>query len=192
MASDTETANLALQKLGAARITSLTEDSRNARSVNSCYASVRDQELRSNPWNFARRRTTISADINAPVYDFCYAFTMPPDCLRILKPNDPDLDWQFEGEKILTNQPAGNTTAPILNLTYISRITDMNEWDSLAVDTLATRIAIQCCIEIKDSNSNLQGLRDMYKENIRTARHANAMEQIPADAPIDAWELARR
>lgn len=191
MASETETANLALQKLGAARITSLTEDSRNARSINSCYVSVRDQELRSNPWNFSRRRTTIAADANAPAYGYSYAFTLPAECLRILKPSDPDLDWQLEGRKILTNQPEGNSTAPILNLTYVARITDMNEWDVLAVDALATRLAMQCCIEIKDNGSDLKDLREQYKEVVRLARRTNAMEQIPADAPVDSWDLAR-
>lgn len=191
MASDTETANLALQKLGAARITSLTEDSRNARSINSCYASVRDQELRSHPWNFPRRRTTIAADATAPAYGYNYAFTLPADCLRILKPNDTYLDWQIEGKKILTNQPEGNTTAPILNLTYVARITDMNEWDTLAVDALATRLAIQCCIEIKDNGGDLRDLREQYRDVVRLARRTNAMEQIPADAPVDAWDLAR-
>ena len=56
MASEVDICNRALSKLGAARITSLTEDSVNARACNAMYESVRDAELRAHPWNFAMKR----------------------------------------------------------------------------------------------------------------------------------------
>lgn len=52
-------ANRALQHLGATKITSLTDGSRNAASINLCYDKLRKSELRRNVWRFSIRRVTI-------------------------------------------------------------------------------------------------------------------------------------
>jgi hypothetical protein len=57
-----EICNRALQKLGAARITSLTQDTPNARSCNVAYNVLRKAELRSHPWSFAIKRAELAAD----------------------------------------------------------------------------------------------------------------------------------
>ena len=51
MASKVEIANRALQKLGAKRIASLSEDSRNARAINAAYDTLREAELRAHTWS---------------------------------------------------------------------------------------------------------------------------------------------
>ena len=52
---DYEIANLALVRIGAERITSLTDGSRNANEINAVFTLIRDEVLRSHPWNFAIR-----------------------------------------------------------------------------------------------------------------------------------------
>lgn len=52
-------ANRALQHCGAARISSLTEDSKNASEVAFCYDKLRTAELRRNVWRFAIRRAAL-------------------------------------------------------------------------------------------------------------------------------------
>lgn len=192
MSSDVEICNLALQKLGAARITSLTEDSRNARSCNTAYGPMRDRELRTHVWNFARKRVVLAPDATAPVFDFLYAFSIPSDSLRVLPPNDNDLDWQIEGGKILTNTVrtiSGGSAA--LNLVYIAQITDANAMDAAFRDALACKIAEQICEEITQSSDKKQAAVDGYKRAISDAKLANAIEQISADPPTDTWDTAR-
>jgi len=46
-------ANRALQKLGAKSIESLTQDSPNARSMNTAFVKIRDKLIRKYPWSFA-------------------------------------------------------------------------------------------------------------------------------------------
>jgi hypothetical protein len=54
--SQTRVANHALQKLGAQLISSMNEDTREARTVNACYSILRDRELRAHSWNFSIKR----------------------------------------------------------------------------------------------------------------------------------------
>lgn len=58
---DLAVANGALMRLGAAPITSLTEDSDRARLCNAWLARVRREVLRAYPWNVAIRRVRLSA-----------------------------------------------------------------------------------------------------------------------------------
>lgn len=184
--SEVSIANLALQKLGAARVTSLTDDnSAEARACNACYAALRDRELRAHAWNFSIKRQILAPDATAPVFDYAYAFTKPSDCLRILPPNTRALDWHYEGNKILTND--GDT----LNLRYISQVTDPAQFDAMFVETLASRMAWHMAEELTQSNTKkADALRD-YRLSVSEARRANAFEQISSDPPVDEWVAAR-
>ncbi len=55
--SDTGIANVALSRLGAERIASISEDTENARLINAVYGTLRDEVLRAHPWNFAIKRS---------------------------------------------------------------------------------------------------------------------------------------
>ncbi len=51
--------NRALQRCGATRVNSLTEDSKNASEVAFCYDKLRRAELRRNPWRFSIKKAAI-------------------------------------------------------------------------------------------------------------------------------------
>lgn len=188
--SDVAIANMALDKLGAARIVSLGDDSRNARACNACYAQLRDQELRAHGWNFAKTRATLAAHATAPDFDFDYAFPLPTDCLRILPPKRTGLDWTIENHAgrsaILTND------GDAIELVYIARITDPTVFDALFDDALAARMALHMCEEITQSNQKKADAKDDYIGAIRRAKRTNAIEQVPQDAAEDPWLAARR
>jgi hypothetical protein len=181
--------NKALQRLGAARITSLTEDSSNARNCNLCYEDIRDEELRAHVWNFAKKRATLAADATAPDFDYLYAFPLPSDCLRPLPPKRVALDWVIENHQgrpaILTND--GNS----IELTYIARITDPTVFDPLFVKALAMSMAEHMCEDITQSNSKKADAKADRKEALAIARRTNAMENISQEPVEDPWLTAR-
>jgi len=182
--------NLALQKVGDARITSLSDDSPRARSLNASYEIIRDRELRANKWNFAKKRATLAPSAVEPDFDFDYAFPLPTDCLRLLPPNTPSLDWQTESHEdrtsILTND--GDT----LEIQYIARVTDPNQFDVLFVEMLACKLALHLCEDRTQSSTKKADLVQEYKELRREARLVNAFENSSEEAPEDSWLLARR
>lgn len=188
--SDVALVNLALQKLGSARIVSLTEDSRNARSMNACYEHIRNTEMRRHKWNFARRRTTLAASAVAPDHFFNYAYPLPSDSLRLLRPMRRNVDWQIESHEgancILTNEGTS------LEIEYIAKITDPTRFDTCFDEMVACRLADHCCEEITQSNTKQASLREQYKDARAEARRMNAFESDSEDGPEDAWLAARR
>jgi len=187
MASDVSICNLALQKLGASeQITSLTQDSTNARACNLCFEDMRDAELRAHPWSFARKWADLTADSDAPVSDdYAYAFTLPTDCLKVLPPNRNDLDWQIADGQILTNDGTS------IQIRYVRRVTDANAMDPVFRDMLACRIAKQICKKVTGSTSAVDDVDKMYRMARLEARRANAFEQTSDEAPEDTWLTAR-
>lgn len=187
--SEVAICNLALQKLGAKRITSLTEDSVNARECNACYALERDAELRKHPWNFAIKRDSLAAESVAPIFGPTTKCQLPSDFLRLM-PLDPEsqtmtLDWRIEGKYILTYDAAP------LRIRYIYRVTDPNEFDGLFVESLACRIAVQICEKLTQSNVKKADAQKMYDYAVAEAKRVDAMEDVPQDPPDDTWVTAR-
>jgi hypothetical protein len=189
--SDVSICNLALQKLGAARIVSLSDDSRNARSCNAAYEQMRDRELRAYRWNFNKAWSgDLAADATAPTHpDYGYAFPVPTDFLNLRLPADNTLDWilaRHGGRRaVLTND-----SGPI-NVPYGCRITDPTEFDPLFVDALACKLAWHMAEEITQSNQKKADAANEYKMAIAEARRANSFEVLPAAPDDDSWLSAR-
>lgn len=189
MASEVSIANEALDLLGAARITSLTEDSVNAREVNVCYTELRDRELEKHRWRFATARTVLAPDATAPAFDFDYAFPLPTDCLAVRMPARPNLDWQIENHNdvvsILTNE--GDS----IDLIYVKRVTDPNVMVPTFRGALAAMIAWVKCEKITQSNSKKADAKDFYAVQIASARKSNAIQRLADEAPDSSWVTAR-
>jgi hypothetical protein len=191
MADDVSICNLALQRLGAKSISSLTEDSTAARACNRVYEHARDSELRAHPWSFARRRVQVAADATAPTFGFAKRYQLPSDYLRILPTNGYDGssvqdDWQIEGRFIVTND------ASPINLIYLKRVTDENEFDALFTELLVSRIAMDIAEKITQSNRKKEEAIVRYNDAKKEARRVNAFEAPPGELPEDGWVAARR
>lgn len=182
-------ANLALQKLGEPPIVSLTENSAGARAMHACYEAMRDRELRANLWKFAKRRATLAPHATEPEFRYGYAFPVPTDFLRLIKPAVGGLDWHLEyhegGLAILTND--GDT----LEIRYIARITDTTLFDPLFVEMLACKMAWHCAESLTQSNSKKMAALDEYKDVRKEARQVNAFEVASQPTPVDEWLTSR-
>mgnify|MGYP000087068750 CR=1 FL=1 len=187
--SQTRVANHALQKLGAQLITSMDEDTREARTVKACYSILRDRELRAHSWNFSIKRAALAPSATVPAFGFAKAFPLPADCLRILPPAR-HVDWTIENingvSHILTNE------GTVIYLRYVARITDEAVFDELFVDMLACKIAWHCCETITQSNQKKADVMEEYKDARAEARRINAFEQASPQEPEPPWLVARR
>lgn len=186
MASEVGICNIALQKIGAARIVSLKEEGRNANSCNSCYEEMRDAELEAHRWNFAKKRVELTADSEAEIFDDKHVFTLPADCLRVLLPQDIDLDWQIENGQIITNE------AGPLRVIYVRRVTDPNDMNPLFREVVACRVAAQICEQITQSNAKLVAVAEQHRMALKEARRTNAFQSISVEQDQDSWINARR
>ncbi len=198
MSSEVAIANRALTKLGANRILSLDDDVKEARTMNSMFAIVRDSLLRSHWWNFAMTRTTLPKLAAVPAWGYENQYQLPSDCLRVVQVDEyyyasnlndyrttDDALFKIEGRKILTN-----LSAPI-KVRYVFRETDTQQFDALFIEAFASLLAFEACEDITQSNTKKEMIWQAYEKAIRTAKRVDAIEQPPANIADDSWMLSR-
>ena len=174
MASVVQICNSALNQLGAASITALTDNSKNARLCNERYETVRDAVYRSHPWNCLIKRQNLAQDATAPDWGFAKQFTLPSDCLRVLTLDAYNSDYKVEGRKILCNESA-------IRIVYIAQITDPNEMDVLLRETIAAGIAADMSYAITANLQVAKLMNEKYKFKLSEARHTDASEGYNRD-----------
>jgi len=178
---------MALSALGAARITALTEDSKNARECNAIYSLVRDSVLRAHIWNFAIKRVALeSLDVTLDYEDddMTEVYQKPSDIIRIIELNDDEAIYKMEGDYIVSDTAS-------LKCRYIACIEDPTKYDSLFVDTLAAALAARLAYSITSSRSvELQKVQ-IYTEKLKEAKSVDAQEGTPRSGQQDDWLDAR-
>jgi hypothetical protein len=198
MASAIEIANRALTKLGETRILAFTDDTKQARDVNSLFAIVRDAELRSSRWRFALARAQLPALATAPAFGFARQFQLPNDCLKVLEVGTfyPGVDtsdyiqtdnseYAVEGNAVLTNLEAP------LNLRYVKQVTDPTLFDSLFVEAFACRLAAELAETLTESGSKKEMAWREYDRAKSEAIRANSIERPPHKVADDTWVVSR-
>jgi len=169
MASTVDICNGALNQLGATTILSLTEDSKNARLCNSRFTQVRDGVFRSHPWNCLQKRIELAQDTTAPAWGFKYAYTLPADCLRLLRILDYDSNYKVEGRKILSNTET-------MKILYVSRVTDPNEYDESLRETLSAALSADIAFAVTSNNTTATNMYNLFQDKLKDARFVDSTE----------------
>ena len=169
MASVVGICNGALNQLGATTILSLTEDSKNARLCNSRYTQVRDALFRTHPWNCLQKRIELALDASAPTWGFKYSYTLPADCLRLLRILDYDTNYKVEGRKVLSNSET-------MKILYVSRVTDPNEYDELLRETISASLGADIAFGVTSNNQTAKNMYELFKDKLRDSRFVDSTE----------------
>lgn len=183
-ATEVEICNSALIKVGADRITTLDDVNERARLCKEQYPKVRDDLLRSHPWNFAIEREELTVDGTAPVYLFAYRFAVPSLCLRILEVWSNEYDWQREGSFIVTDSAT-------VKIRYIKKITDVTKYDVNFCEALASKLAADISYSLAQSSSLKETLMKQAEMAVRQARSFDAQEGTPQRVVANDWLTVR-
>ena len=185
MVSKTEIANRALSKTGDSRVSNIeTDPSERAQVINSLFDQVRDELLQSYPWNFSIKRVQLAADGTAPAWGYAKRYKLPTDLLGLLYiKNNPK--YLVEGGYILTDEGAP------LYIKYISRVTEVGNFDALFAEALSAELAIEITERISGSNTKKQILAAQRDQIIAKAFAIDAIQDPPQELPEDAWISAR-
>lgn len=185
MASVVDICNRALDKLGQGPIVSLEDGTKSANLCNRNWSLIRDQVLRDHPWNFAVRRVILAPDVNNPAWGFEYRLPLPSNCLRLLEVQNLSTgQYQVEGKAILANDSA-------LKIRFIARVADPNDYDSLFQDAVASRLAVELCESLTQSNSKKELLIQEYEMILTAAKRVDGQENPPVKFEEDEWLLVR-
>lgn len=99
--------------------------------------------------------------------------------------NLPATDWIFEGNLMLTMD-----SGPVM-LRFIADVTDVLLMDDLFCEGLASRIALEVCEPLTQSNAKIQTIASEYKQFMGDARGVNAIENGAVPPPLDDYIMAR-
>lgn len=198
MASEVQIANRALSKLGATRIVTFDDGSKQARFMKANYEIIKRAELRKHLWSFAKRRASLAALTSTPEWGYTYEYQLPDGCLRVIQVNDytvpyglanarqmDDSPYKIEGNKIRTDYKAP------LKIIYLVDVTEDADFDALFVESLASKLAMEGCEEITGSDTKWQKATADYRAAIKDAISTNSIEQPAEPLYDDSWLLSR-
>lgn len=205
MATDVDIANRALSMLGEARITTLTDATKQARAMNARYALLRDAELAAYPWRFSIRRVKLYASGTAPDWGYSTVYALPKDHLRTVKAGGDGTTEQAVGVmyessgysggqravyEIIEGELHTNLSSPV-DYEYIAQITDTTKFDPLFIEALGARLAADAAEELTQSDSKKRHAIGMYEQALNTARRTDALRRPPREKPAGRWHRSR-
>lgn len=189
MASLVSIANLALTVLGADRITSLADNSENARRITAIYDACLEDVLRAHPWNFAIIRQQLSLLSTTPVFGYQYEFQLPGDCLRVIEVSDGTNlieDFTIEGRKLLSSKDS-------VSIKYIGNITDPNQYTSQFIFVFSSRLASEIAYAVTNNKSTAELALQTYMQRLQNAKETDAQESNSVNViDQDDWTINQR
>ena len=96
-----------------------------------------------------------------------------------------DSPWAIEGGILMTDFGAP------LKLRYVRDVTDSGLFVPQFVDVMAAKLAYEACYAITQSREGQQTAMQDYKQAVREAAAANAIEKPPQGMLDDSWMLGR-
>jgi hypothetical protein len=186
MASKVSISNMALVRIGVNSITSLTEDSEQARLCNLVFNQSLDYLLQLYPWNFALVRTSLAQSSSNPIYDYAYQYQLPTDpfCLQVVSVED-GTEYKIEGRLLLTDEQS-------INIIYIKRVTDMNELTALFIETMIFYMGAQLALPLTNNKGMADAMFSQYQVALQKARMRDAQEDTPKAMQEVGWITTRR
>ena len=176
MATEVSICSNALRRLGDSPITSLTEDSERGRLCNAFYEPSRDAILRSHTWNFAINRANLAKLSTSPAFEYANQFALPTDpfCLRVLKMEFEDYEFKIEnlaeqGRVLLTDEGEAK-------IIYIARVTDPSLFDSMFVDVLTAKLAVDLAYPVTNSTTLQAQMQKLFERKLSEARSLDSTE----------------
>ena len=191
--SEVEIANMALDMVKEAPISSFNDDRAPARWMHRNYALYRDVVLTSHIWKFAMARTVLSEDTTKPDFGWASRYRKPDDCLRVLplrfqgSMNGMLIPHEVEGEYILIN-----TTGPV-RIKYVRRVTNVSEYDNapLFIQALAAKLAASIAFWMTGREKIVEFANAQFKEAIIMAQHIDSAEGTEPDQYANAYDEPR-
>jgi hypothetical protein len=184
----TDILNKSLTLIGAAPITSIDDDSTNARILSNVYETALRSILAECKWNFATKRSLLSVVTDVPAwYDVgeVYVYQKPADMIRIFGTNVKKARWREEGDLIYSDT-AG------LGIRYVYYDDVPSHYPSYFVDAFVDRLCSDIAYAIVNSDSLGSKYKQLFESvSLPKAQAANAQTGIQQEHDDVAWTDAK-
>lgn len=188
MATNTDIANRALSRLSQTQITDIAATTVVPTIIRTHFAPLRQEMLRSHPWNFAIRREPLARTVNAPRFGPLYEFLLPPNYLMTVAAFiDMEAYVKIDRYSIENNLFLGSMETA--NLLYVEDKEDPTDWDPSFTEAFVVKLAARCCMQIKGDAQMAQALlQEAIQIEIPEAMLYNAREDTSNEnSPVDEF-----
>ncbi len=175
MPSEVDICNNALGLVGGNFITSLNDDSTEAKLCKRFYPIARDAALEERDWTFATARKSLVKLAEEPAFTWASQFNLPANCMRVISVWGPDAEdgsqteFVKEGVRILCDEE-------VVNIQYIDRLTNPERFSPLFTDALIYAVASKIAIPLTESRSLLSDMLSIYRTRIKEAGANDGMQ----------------
>lgn len=163
-----------MARINGSRITSLSDNTNEAKLCNLIYDDLADEVMAEGPWSSTINRASLAVTSNTPAFGYDYEFQLPvsPKCLRVLHINEDvpgSYDHRIEGDKLLAN-------VSTMKIKYIGRITDTASYDIMLKRAIVSRIAAELAYPLTANASLAQKLFEQYRFDVANGLSADGQQ----------------
>lgn len=164
--TDVQICNLALARLGDAKITTLGDATAQAQYCTLFYAQTVKELQTDLDWQFCRKLASASADGTPPAFGYAARYALPADFLRVLRINGIDEDENFGKWEIIGGFIHTDLTGPI-QLDYVANITAEADFPPIFVELLTAKLAAHLALPLTGSKELFDQMARIYADAIQ-------------------------
>lgn len=174
MATGVSICSNALLMLGSQTINDFNEPLDRAKLASNLYPTIRDDLLRTHPWNCTIKRVLLAPDATPPAFGYANQFELPADFLRVLEVGQAgiQIDYLVEGRSILAD-----ATSVQLRYVYLNEVE--NTWDANLVALLTLGMAAAMAYPITQSAALQASFEQKLAMAKKVARAVDGQEDPP-------------
>jgi hypothetical protein len=160
MASKVQICNMALSRLGASTITSLTDNTTEAKLCNTLFNDLADRVMIQGSWATTIKRVVLAKTTTTPTYGFSSEFQLPvdPKALKIISIDEDipgSIEYKIEGDKLLSDEAA-------MKIKYVAQLTDTQDYGPALTEAVEVLLTSYLAIPIAGDRSLAEKLRQEY------------------------------
>jgi hypothetical protein len=196
-----EMCNSALLLVGGQTINNLDEPTQEARGCKVFWEQTKTGVLAAHPWNCATSwhvpgMVGESGQNGAPAWPYRYAFSLPPDCLRVLRIESglPTGSLATGAARPIPFLVARDGERRLLccdllqpTLVYIANITNPDMISPGIRDVIIFQLAAKLALHMAESRARMEEYDKMAQVAMQAAMLADAREGYEAIPPDDTW-----
>lgn len=165
MASKVKIANLALARLGVKSISSLGDNTLEARMANLIFEDAAKEVMTEGAFTSTIRRAVLNVTTNTPDFEYSYEFQLPtnPKALRILAIDEEEpgsLDFSIEGDKLLAN-------ISTMEVKYVAYLTNSEDYDEMLKKALVAKLAAELAYPLTGSTNVANAMYQRYEREMQ-------------------------
>lgn len=173
--TDVQICNLALARLGDARITSLSDSTAQATYCSLFYAQTVEELQADFDWSFCRKLSSLTAT-TAPASGYSSAFTLPSDFIRVVRLGGIDSSENFGQWEIVGTTIHTNLSTPVLD--YIANITTTTQFPAIFVEALSIKLAAVLAMPLTGSKDLFGQMAELFAATIQKPAFLKATEAV--------------